>query len=80
MEGEKKENTQEVPEKQEEKKEQMNVDAASSDVAKDSNTITLTIKTPKDKETVSVRSDASIKDVLYYTLNVVLQRVIISYY
>lgn len=78
MEGEKKENTQEVPEKQEEKKEQMNVDAASSDVAKDSNTITLTIKTPKDKETVSVRSDASIKDVLY-TLNVVLQRVIISY-
>lgn len=62
MEGEKKENTQEVPEKQEEKKEQMNVDAASSDAAKDSNTITLTIKTPKDKETVSVRSDASIKD------------------
>ena len=54
----------------------MNVDAASSDVAKDSNTITLTIKTPKDKETVSVRSDASIKDVLY-TLDV-LQHVIIS--
>lgn len=78
MEGEKKENTQEVPEKQEEKKDQMNVDTASSDAAKDSNTITLTIKTPKDKETVSVRSDASIKDVLY-TLNVVLKHVIISY-
>lgn len=74
MEGEKKENTQEVPEKQEEKKDQM--ETASSDAAKDSNTITLTIKTPKDKETVSVRSDASIKDVLY-TLDV-LQHVIIS--